>query len=121
MYHRVQETKEKYHDVFEFVNNIKQLRGKEKMAEYTARYINHSTEMAIKSLNLERFATKEDLQKLDYKVDLVEQRLDAKIDSVEQRLEGKLQKHTMFLLFTIILSTLIPDSVKHSLWSLMHL
>jgi len=101
---------EKYHDVFEYVKNIKQLGGNEQMAEYNARYIHYSIDDTIAKLNLERFATKEDLKQ-------VETSLNHRIDLVEQ----KLHKHTMFLVFTIIITTVVPDSVKHSIWSLLHL
>lgn len=91
------------------------------MAEYTARYnenyVNKTVKEYITDLHLERFATKDDINRLDHKIDMVEQRLDAKINAVEQ----KLHKHTMFLLFTIIITTLVPDSVKHSIWTLLHL
>jgi len=102
------------------------------MAEYTARYnenyVNKTVKEYIADLHLERFATKDDINRLDHKIDMVEQRLDAKINGVEHRLdakinavEQKLHKHTMFLLFTIIITTLVPDSVKHSIWTLLHL
>lgn len=102
--------KENYNDPLEYVKNIKQLGGNEQMAEYTARYIHHSIDDTIAKLNLERFATKEDLKQ-------VETSLNHRIDLVEQ----KLHKHTMFLVFTIIITTVVPDSVKHSIWSLLHL
>lgn len=116
-----QQVQEKYHDVFEYVSNIKQFGGNEQVAEYTARYIHHSIDDTIAKLNLERFATKEDitLLRLETKADM--KSLNHRIDLVEQKLNHKLNHNFLFLLFVIIISSVIPDSVKHSIWTLLHL
>lgn len=130
------------------------------MAQYQARYINHSIEAAIdraiEKLNPSQFATKQDIMKLENDILRLEtstkndilrlesstkndimklelstkteiMRLETKINDVEYRLnekitavDSKLLKHTVFILITMVLTT-VPDSIKHSMWSLLHI
>ena len=104
--------KEIYIDGLEYVQNLKKLGGNEKMAEYQTRYINQSTEAAIdraiEKLNLERFATREDLRKVEHD-----------LEKFKISIESKLFKHTAFTTAVIVLTNL-PTSVKNAILTLLH-
>ena len=70
---------ESYQDSLEYVKNITALGGCVDMAEYQARYINHSIEVVIdrvvEKLNPAQFATKLDVQELRIEMKAMEHRL----------------------------------------------
>ena len=78
---------ENYNDPLEYVKNIKQFGGNEKMAEYTARYIHHSIDDTIAKLNLERFATKEDVLQLEKRIEKEMEKFATKEDLQRLKIE----------------------------------
>ena len=126
---------ENYNDSLEYVNNMKQLGVNEEIASYQARFtdklINRSVDskvdVAISKLNLDRFATKEDIYKLDNKIDALcydlEKQINetkASIQHLEYRMDNKMFKHTA-LIITIILLTNIPTPIKNLLLNILHI
>lgn len=129
--------KDNYNDILEYVNNMKQCGVSEDMAEYQARFTNQSinklveskVDLAIARLNLERFATKEDIYRLenstkrdiyrlennikDLRYDLEKQinETKASIQHLEHKIENKMFKHT-FIIVSIILLTNMPAPIK---------
>jgi hypothetical protein len=71
--------KEDYNDPLEYARNLKQLGMSEEMATYQARYNKNYVEKTIKEtiadLHLERFATKEDVQKVRVELQLIKSEL----------------------------------------------
>ncbi len=146
---------ENYNDSLEYVNNMKQLGINEDIASYQARYnekmidksVASKVDLVINKLNLDRFATKEDIYNLDNKIDLIEQRLELKlkncatkedicrldnkidlveqklenkIDKVEQKLENKMFKHTTIIILVVVLTN-IPTPIKNLLLNILHI
>lgn len=119
---------ESYNDSLEYVNNMKQLAMNEEIAVYQARYnekiIDNSVaskiDSAISRLNLDKFATKEDIYRLDNKIELVEKKLENKIDRVEQKLENKMFKHTTIIILVVVLTN-IPTPIKNLLFNILHM
>lgn len=95
--------KEQYKDALEYVKTIEQYGGDQKMAEFQVRYYeeytNKSIKAAIADLNLERFATKEDLQnvKTELKVDIENLRHDTKLEIQSVRFDMKAMEHRLLL------------------------
>jgi hypothetical protein len=116
------------HDPLNYVKNIKELGGSEKMAEYQARYsehyINKTVKDAIMALHLERFATKEDLIRLekDIKQDMysLESRLMAKIHRLDKKIDSKFSRHTIYTISAIVIFNL-PAPAKQILAQLLHI
>ena len=138
--------KENYNDILEYVNNMKQSGVNEEMATYQAKYIDQSinksveskVDLAIARLNLERFATKEDIHQLENSIkqdihrlenDIKDLRYDLEkqinavkgsIQHLEYKIENKMFKHTALIIFIILLTNL-PASMKDLLLHIVHL
>jgi hypothetical protein len=116
------------YDPLNYVKNIKELGGNEQMAEYQARYsehyVNKTVKEAIMSLHLEKFATKEDLLRLekDLKGDMhaLESRLMAEIHRLDKKIDSKFSRHTIYTISAIVIFNL-PTPAKQLLAQLLHI
>ena len=123
------------YDNLEYVRKIIRLGGNTDMAEYQARYIEKSTartiDEAIAKLHLERFATKEDLLCLEKDLraeihrvekDLTNEihRLDTAIKDLKHYLENKINRHTIYIIITIVIFNM-PTPMKNLIIHVLHM
>ncbi len=117
----------KNYDPLTYIKNIKELGGNEQVAEYQAHYneyyVNKTIKEAIADLHLERFATKEDLLRLEkdlrHDMHALENRLMTEIHRLDKKIDVKFTRHTIYTISAIVIFNL-PAPAKQLLVQLLH-
>lgn len=110
-----------------YIKNIKKLGGNEQVAEdqahYNEYYVNKTIKEAIADLHLERFATKEDLLRLEKglrgDMHALENRLMTEIHRLDKKIDVKFTRHTIYTISAIVIFNM-PAPVKQLLMQLLH-